>query len=292
MESVEPVEFLAFVRSLDSLRDWRADPYTDAPRSGRGPLFLRCGDGWLLPLEIERWCATAASADNTAPARCRGPVLDIGCGPGRLVTALAALGRPALGIDVSQEAVDRTVRGGGAALCRSVFDPLPSEGRWGTVLLVDGNTGIGGDAAALPARTAELVGPDGVAIVEAAALDVDERVDVRVVDGRGTRGTAFPWARVGIRALSAYSESTGWTAAGPWQAEDRWFLELRRRRTSLRTMCFVLRPTSIRGGQGCGRGWTTGRLHRCRTTSRTSSWCSGVPSRTSTSSRACAPARP
>lgn len=229
VESVEPVGSLASGRSLDSLRAWRADPYTDALRSGRGPLFLRRGDGWLLPLEIERWCAAADSADSTVLARCRGPVLDIGCGPGRLVTALAALGRPALGIDVSQEAVDRTVRGGGTALCRSVFDPLPSEGRWGTVLLVDGNIGIGGDPEALLARTGELVGPDGVAIVEAAAPDVDERVDVRVVDGRGARGAAFPWARVGIRALSAYTEAAGWTADGSWQAEDRWFLQLRRR---------------------------------------------------------------
>ncbi|MFG3494227.1 class I SAM-dependent methyltransferase [Streptomyces sp. NPDC047928] len=217
------------VRSGQSVRAWRADPYTDALRTGRGPLFLRRGDGWLLPLEVERWCAEPDRADTTVLDRCRGPVLDVGCGPGRLVAALAALGRPALGIDVSQAAVDRTVRAGGTALCRSVFDPLPGEARWGTVLLVDGNIGIGGDPAALLGRAAELVRPDGTLIVEVAAPDVDERVEVRVDDGRGALGAAFPWARVGARALLAYAGATGWTVRGEWRADGRPFVQLRRR---------------------------------------------------------------
>ncbi|MDT3395379.1 class I SAM-dependent methyltransferase [Streptomyces sp. B1866] len=214
----------------DAARAWRgADPYAAALRTGRGPLFLRRGDGWLLPLEVERWCAAPDSADATVLARCQGPVLDVGCGPGRLVAALAALGRPALGVDVSQEAVDRTLREGGAALCRSVFDPLPGEGRWGAVLLVDGNIGIGGDPAALLARAARLAAPGGTAIVETAVTEVDERVEVRVVDGRGARGAAFPWARVGTRALLGYAAAAGWAAADRWRAGERRFVQLRRR---------------------------------------------------------------
>lgn len=138
------------------------DPYTDALRTGRGPLFLRRPDGWLLPLEVERWCAAPDAADLTVLECCRGTVLDIGCGPGRLVAALAALGRPTLGIDVSPEAVARTVRTGGSALRRSVFDPLPREGSWGTTLLIDRNIGIGGDPGALLGRVAHLVADDGV----------------------------------------------------------------------------------------------------------------------------------
>ncbi|WP_326826117.1 class I SAM-dependent methyltransferase [Streptosporangium sp. NBC_01756] len=156
-------------------------------------------------------------------------MLDVGCGPGRLVAALAALGSTALGIDVSQEAVDRTVRGGGAALCRSVFDPLPGEGRWGTALLMDGNIGIGGDPVALFIRVSELTGPNGTLIVEAATQDIDERVEVRVDDGRGARGTAFPWARAGTRALSSYAEATGWAVEDRWRVAGRRFLQLRRR---------------------------------------------------------------
>ncbi|MFE2876038.1 class I SAM-dependent methyltransferase [Streptomyces roseus] len=207
---------------------WRADPYSDALRTGRGPLFLRRSDGWLLPLEVERWCAEADAADATVLARCEGPVLDLGCGPGRLVAALARLGQPALGVDVTPEAVARTVRTGGSALCRSVFEPLPIEGRWGTVLLVDGNIGIGGDPGALLRRAAELAAPGGTLLVEAAAVDVDERVEVHVEDGNGGRGGVFPWARLGIRALRAQAVGAGWTRAVTWHAAGRAFVQLRR----------------------------------------------------------------
>ncbi|WP_407565796.1 class I SAM-dependent methyltransferase [Streptomyces sp. 184] len=218
--------------AIDAAADaaWdRADPYAHALRSGAGPLFLRRRDGWLLPLEVERWCGVPDGADVTVLRRCTGPVLDIGCGPGRLVAALAALGRPALGIDVSSEAVAHARSRGAAALRRSVFEPLPGEGRWGTALLIDGNVGIGGDPAALLARTAALLRPGGRLVVEVAADDdVDERVHVHVTDGvRGPRAArrpdrahpghhGFPWARVGLPALLRYA------AAGRWREEDRW----------------------------------------------------------------------
>ncbi|MFJ3923326.1 class I SAM-dependent methyltransferase [Streptomyces sp. NPDC090022] len=212
----------------EPVRAWRADPYADALRAGRGPLYLRRADGWLLPLDVARWCAEPDEADATVLARCRGPVLDIGCGPGRLVAALARLGRPALGVDVMPAAVERTVRAGGSALCRSVFDPLPCEGRWGTVLLMDGNIGIGGDPVALLRRAAGLTAPDGALLVEVAAADVDERVEVRLDDGSGTgtRGTPFPWARVGTRALGLHAAEAGWTRAFAWRTADRHFVSL------------------------------------------------------------------
>ncbi|MET9972278.1 class I SAM-dependent methyltransferase, partial [Streptomyces sp. NPDC006356] len=157
-----------------------ADPYAAALRSGHGPLFLRRADGWLLPLEVERWCARADSVDREVLDRCEGTVLDVGCGPGRLVAELAARGRTVLGIDVSAAAVDRTVRLGGTALRRSVFEPLPGEGRWDTVLLMDGNVGIGGDPRALLDRVAALLRPGGLLIAETAPVDVDERAQVQV----------------------------------------------------------------------------------------------------------------
>ncbi|MEV6651616.1 class I SAM-dependent methyltransferase [Streptomyces sp. NPDC051219] len=207
---------------------WHADPYTDALRTGRGPLFLRRHDGRLLPLEIERWCAAADHADLTALKRCRGAVLDIGCGPGRLVTALAELGSPVLGIDVSPAAVARTVRAGGSALRRSVFDRLPREGSWGTALLIDGNIGIGGDPSALLNRLTRLVGRDGTVLAETAPLDIDERVLVRVDDGRGALGSVFPWARIGAAALRRHAEAAGWTRTEQWTVSGRSFVTLRR----------------------------------------------------------------
>ncbi|WP_019062714.1 class I SAM-dependent methyltransferase [Streptomyces prunicolor] len=213
-------------------RPWSADPYTDALRTGRGPLYLRRSDGWLLPLEVERWCAEADAADREVLRRCEGAVLDVGCGPGRLVTALAAQGRRALGIDISEAAVAHTVRLGGQALFRSVFEPLPGEGRWDTALLIDGNVGIGGNPHALLRRMSQLLAPDGLLIAETVPVDVDERVQVHVADGRGASGTDFPWARLGTPALLRHARRAGWRPNGQWAAGGRSFLALRNRRTS------------------------------------------------------------
>ncbi|MGW1894481.1 class I SAM-dependent methyltransferase [Streptomyces sp. NPDC002004] len=223
---------------------WSAGPYAAALRAGRGPLYLRRTDGWLLPLDVERWCACADAADLSALVRCEGAVLDIGCGPGRLVDALAERGHRVLGIDVSEAAVAHTVRrlgsppagpaagaGQGQALCRSVFEPLPDEGRWDTALLIDGNIGIGGDPRTLLVRVAELVAPGGLLIAEAAPAEVDERVHVGVVaDGHPERtGELFPWARLGVGALVRHARRAGWRRAGQWTAGGRPFVALRRR---------------------------------------------------------------
>lgn len=213
---------------------WAAsDPYAAALRSGHGPLFLRRADGWLLPLEVERWCARADAVDLEVLDRCEGAVLDVGCGPGRLVAELAARGRAALGIDVSEAAVARTARLGGQSLRRSVFEPLPGEGRWDTVLLMDGNVGIGGDPRALLARVAALLAPGGLLIAETAPVDVDERAHVQLVDVTAAQahahaaGSPFPWARVGTRALLRRAGAAGWRSAGQWSSGGRRFVALR-----------------------------------------------------------------
>ncbi|MCX5400797.1 class I SAM-dependent methyltransferase [Streptomyces sp. NBC_00102] len=218
---------------------WAADPYANALRSGRGPLFLRRTDGLLMELDVERWCLKADDADLSALRRCEGPVLDIGCGPGRLVAALSRRGHRALGIDVSEAAVARTRGLGGWALRRSVFDPLPGEGRWGTVLLADGNIGIGGDPTVLLERVAALLAPGGLLIVETHPLDLDERSEVRLHDGSPDPGSPgpgnpdppepFPWARLGTPALLRHAAPQGWLVADQWESDGRPFVSLRRR---------------------------------------------------------------
>ncbi|MFG2095874.1 methyltransferase domain-containing protein [Streptomyces sp. NPDC048612] len=205
------------------------DPYAHALRDGRGPLYMRRMDGGVLSSEVDRWCAAPDPADMSVLRRCKGAVLDIGCGPGRLVSALRALGHLVLGIDINRAAVARTADTGGAALCRSVFERLPGEGLWNTALLMDGNIGIGGDPPALLERIGSLVTPRGsLLLVEAAAEDVDERLRVRFDDGRGRLGVPFPWARVGVAALRRTAAVTGWRPGGHWSVGDRHFLELKR----------------------------------------------------------------
>ena len=212
-------------------RPWSDDPFAEAMRTGSGPLWLRREDGRRHPLDVERWCAPPDPADWTMLFRClhrSRPTLDIGCGPGRLIAALQACGMPALGVDITHAAVLRARGMGGSALCRSVFDRLPGEGRWGTVLLADGNLGIGGAPVALLRRTAELLSPDGQLLVEVDSGDLDERITVAVEDGAGRSGAAFPWARLGARATVRYAATAGFNLADAWTCRGRHFLALRR----------------------------------------------------------------
>ena len=62
-------------------------------------------------------------------------MIDVGCGPGRMVRALQHAGLAVLGIDISSVAVYAGSAGGGQVLQRDLADPLPGEGRWGTALL-------------------------------------------------------------------------------------------------------------------------------------------------------------
>ena len=95
-----------------------------------------------------------------------------------------------------------TRRRGGVALRRDVFDPLPGEGRWSHVLLVDGNIGIGGDPGVLLRRCAGLLRRGGTVLVEVdppGAWAVARARVRRPATARAGRGPVFRWARVGCR---------------------------------------------------------------------------------------------
>ncbi|MEP6650002.1 MAG: DUF2064 domain-containing protein [Lapillicoccus sp.] len=178
-------------------------------------------------LDAAAWgCLT--EADEVVVSRCEGPVLDIGCGPGRFVEALACRGVPALGVDLSREAVGRTRRRGVPALVRDVHDWLPGEGRWGTVLLADGNIGIGGNPLALLRRCRSVLRPGAVALVETSPdPGHDVRTTVTLHGPWGRRSHPVPWAVVGSRALLEVAAAAGFVAVEDWRVGGRAFVMLR-----------------------------------------------------------------
>ena len=72
----------------------------------------------------------------------------------RAAVPLRTRGVPALAIDITPGAVLLARSSGALALQRDVFGHLPATGRWATVLLADGNIGIGGDPLSLLRRDA------------------------------------------------------------------------------------------------------------------------------------------
>ena len=197
----------------------------DAVHGRPALLELVDADGVRLPQDVRRWTADADAVDERMLDRVAGPTLDLGCGPGRLTAELGRRGVSALGVDLSPVAVRLATARGAAALCRDLFRRVPGEGRWGTVLLADGNVGIGGDPARLLARAARLVAPGGRAVVEVSPDDVENRALVRIHAGSGEAGVSspFPWAVVGSAALHRCAAAVGWSPAETWHDTGRAF---------------------------------------------------------------------
>jgi SAM-dependent methyltransferase len=193
---------------------------------GENPALLLRSDGGAVRLDVARWNDSASPEDAWLLDRCSGAVVDLGCGPGRLLSALADRGVPALGIDVSPEAETRCRRRGVPMLRADLFAPLPGEGRWDHVLLADGNIGIGGDPARLLRRADQLLRRGGSVLVETDPdADAYWRGSVRVATAGGL-GAPIPWAAIGTRALQAVGRGIG-LRTGSVRNGDRCFVELR-----------------------------------------------------------------
>ncbi|GAA1332980.1 class I SAM-dependent methyltransferase [Pseudonocardia xinjiangensis] len=199
-------------------------PVFDAALRG-APTFLVGSDGRVAGLAVHRLRRPADGDDAWLLDRCAGPVVDLGCGPGRLLVALAERGIPALGVDHSPVAQAHCRRRRVAMVRRDLFAALPEEGRWWHVLLADGNIGIGGDPASLLTRAARLLRPGGTLLVE--THPEPERAwsgTVRVCSA-GRLGPAVPWAAVGSAALRRLGRSLG-LREGPGRDGRRCFVEL------------------------------------------------------------------
>ena len=208
-----------------------AEPYARALRRDDQVLYLRdVESNSLTPsraMNVSRWNDAADEADLGLLDGISGAVLDIGCGPGRMVRAAMHRGLTALGIDVSETAVEIARESGLMVLNRSVFERLPREGLWGAALLVDGNIGIGGDPSFLLERCAELIDHTGVIVVEVHADPLrDHMYDGTIVDIRGHQSAAFPWAEIGEIALSRRAERIGLRLDQAWETDGRFFCRL------------------------------------------------------------------
>jgi SAM-dependent methyltransferase len=172
--------------------------------------------GQVRELPMARWIGGPDTtphdrlADELVLARCSArPTLDLGCGPGRFTASLQQRGSAALGVDISGAAVELTRMRGGTAIRGDVFEPLPAEGCWDRVLLTDGNIGIGGDPVRTLQRSADLLAPDGVVVVEIDPASTALCHELLRWETDHHVGQWFPWSRVGAAALGDIAAAAG-----------------------------------------------------------------------------------
>ena len=207
-----------------SARPWSL--YESALEAG-GALMARHADGVVQQLAIQQWLAEADPIDERIVERARGPVLDIGCGPGRHVAALVRRGVAALGLDASPLAVRLASARGASVVQGDVFTHGLELGVWETVLLIDGNLGIGGDPAALLRRVGEFLTATGTVLVETDAPGGGvQSLPVRLERGEDVSHW-FPWARVAHDRIEGVAREAGLSTVERWSDSGRWFAELR-----------------------------------------------------------------
>jgi SAM-dependent methyltransferase len=203
-----------------------SDLYGLALEDTTATLRARRSDGTAMALALERWLGPLTAADEAVLDRAQAPVLDVGCGPGRHVLALARRGHLALGVDVAPAAV-RVARLRGARVIETcVFARIPGTGTWGSALLLDGNIGIGGAPDALLARLRQLLRPAGDVLVELAPASVGMRCERIRLEVGEHHSRSFAWAYVGTDAIEAIARTAGFVVAERWQDEQRWFARL------------------------------------------------------------------
>jgi SAM-dependent methyltransferase len=179
-------------------------------------------------MDVRRWMAPADQVDEALLDRAFGPVLDVGCGPGRHVSSLLGRGIVALGLDTSPTAV-RLARGRGARVAhQSVFDAVPDAGTWRCALLLDGSIGIGGHPEVLLQRVAALLAARGRLLVETGHPQrPTEHLEVRI-ETAASCGPWFRWSLVSHVDMEEFARASGFHLSDAWEDEGRYFVQLDR----------------------------------------------------------------
>jgi SAM-dependent methyltransferase len=168
----------------------------------------------------------ADAVDERILAQLPGPVLDVGCGPGRHLHALARRGVFGLGVDICDVAVELARGGGANAMVGSIFGDVPGAGEWRSALLLDGNIGIGGRPARLLSRVGELLAPAGTVLVELARPQSSTVESVARLETASSASDWFPWAEVSAASIETLADEAGAFVSRCWRERGRWFAVL------------------------------------------------------------------
>ena len=164
----------------------------------------------MRPLAIGRWVAGADAVDERALAGLRGPVLDVGCGPGppparaRPPRRVRARRRPLPGRRRRWPADAAPTRSSARSSARS---RTPARGQ--SALLLDGNIGIGGSPARLLRGSLALLAPGGTILVELAAPETDTIETLARIETPSSVSEWFAWAEVSAASIGELADRVG-----------------------------------------------------------------------------------
>jgi hypothetical protein len=105
---------------------------------------------------------------------------------------------------------------------------MPAEGRWDTVLLADGNIGIGGDPVRLLRRVASLLSPRGTVVVEVGAPGSPTASYSVRLEVAGRMSAPFAWALVDLGALETLAGQASLRTLQVLNVQNRWIAQLGR----------------------------------------------------------------
>ncbi len=191
--------------------------------------LVRFEDGASTSFPVARFLAPADQIELRLLDEADGPVLDVGCGPGRHLRALNARGVPALGIDLSPVAVAIASSDGARAIVADVFSHVPDAGSWKTALLLDGNIGIGGNPVRLLQRLRALLHRDGVVVAELERPGSGTEAARARLELPGESSGWFAWTRVAAGEVRTIAPRAGMSIEREWSCGERWFARLRSR---------------------------------------------------------------
>jgi SAM-dependent methyltransferase len=179
--------------------------------------MLEVDDGKVVPAMEPEWFFRTFDEwewwdRELLPMVDRGPVLDLGGGAGRAALYFQERGLQVTLVESSPGAVEVCrARGVRDARLGDLNDP-PDEKRWGAVLLLCGNLGLGGSwdgNRALLTRLAALTLPGAVLVGDSVNVSNPEGIGLRIRYG----DIVTPWWRqrnVASSEMPALVEGTGW----------------------------------------------------------------------------------
>ena len=185
--------------------------------------MLRDEGGRARTLPVDVWLGRAGAVDERVLDRARGPVLDVGCGPGRHVHALARRGVLGVGVDVSPVAVASPA--GAARGVRGVDLRSPAGG---------GELGQRAAARRQHRHRRRLrtrccgVSPDCSHRAGPCSSSSTRRASASCASAcawsTATRASEwFAWAQVGADAVDGPARAAGLRVRARWHDGDRWF---------------------------------------------------------------------